>query len=444
MEPQPSPLPPLHLLRVSAPVADGGKRSRSAAPPQETQPRPFSDIFSADIVTIVDRYLAGNDEDVAPLCHQVTAWCIAKGKECTDDTYRQAIGAFGFVPQHDAQPLYPFPASELGGWRTLFLSLCDAFYAATKSSGEHSDTMWRLLSNRLILDHSQGISLDRYTLAYKLLRRDSLTQRALDKFYDALFIVWLTNFAPDQDSKGNLLNRWDKIDMFDDPPFGQSSLLNSPTPFSALWVLLRMRGAQRRPRIEYYPNEIDAPMYEAITEGIRGWRAWTAVVETTKRYLTLGANVFYSQAQQPGMPKLPLPSIEDSVTLLELAVLSRRADLVLLLFKGAASEFAPLRLIGAAQGAEYGSQIMAILSEGLLEGERKDVEAAHAALANAIYENVAEDLSWIDSRISAQELNGVITSIKAFATKIVEEFEDDTTANQFLALAEQLENLSAP
>ena len=125
-------LPPLHLLRMGAPAAVGVKQARSEAQDDDRgQPRSFEDIFNDDILTEVDRYLTGNDEDVASLCMWVTAWCIAKGKKCTDDTYRKAIGAFGFVPERGTQPLPPFPPSSSGGWRTLFLNLCGAFQMTT-------------------------------------------------------------------------------------------------------------------------------------------------------------------------------------------------------------------------------------------------------------------------------------------------------------------------
>lgn len=444
-------LPPLHLLRIDSPAADGVKQARSD---DRGQPRSLADIFNDDILTMVDQYLTGNDEDVASLCRSVTAWCIAKGFHCTDDTYRKAIGAFGFVPERGTQPLPPFPHSSSGGWRTLFLNLCGAFqmtttqFSETETEWHNSKKMWEKLDFTLRTDDSQGINFDWHTTTLELLRRDSLTKRALDKFYDALLEVWLDDsfpFAPVQGMRVGPRSRKTIKDMFDNPDIREGpTLLKGANPFSALWVLLRMRGAKRHLEHGEYINSLDTPMYHAIAEGILDRLPWTKVVEKTKECLALGANVFYSERQWPELPKLPLPDDYDSeyqrVTVLELALLSRRADLILMLFKNGASEFAPLRLAGDSEGSQYGTQVMAILRGGPIQGKKEEVDQALAALTNAIYENLREQ-SMLRRRYFSDKLEQARKSFDAFVADIRADAKHASTAKKFIELIERLESV---
>ena len=442
-------LPPLHLLRIDAPAAGGVKQARSD---DRGQPRSLADIFNDDVLAEVDRYLTGNDEDVASLCKWVKAWCIAKGFHCTDDTYRKAIGAFGFVPERGTQPLPPFPHSSSGGWRTLFLNLCGAFQMTTTQFSEtewhNSKKMWEKLDFTLRTDDSQGISFDWHTTTLELLRRDSLTKRALDKFYDALLEVWLDDifpFAPVQGMRVGPRSRKTIKDMFDNPDIREGpTLLKGANPFSALWVLLRMRGAKRHLEHGEYINSLDTPMYHAIAHGILDQLPWTEVLEETKECLALGANVFYIERRWPELPKLPLPDDYNSeyqrVTVLELALLSRRADLILMLFKNGASEFAPLRLGGDSEGSQYGTQVMAILRGGPLQGKKEEVDQALTTLTNAIYENLREQFV-LRRRNFSDKLEQARKSFDAFVADIIADAKHASTAEKFMELIERSRNV---
>lgn len=417
-----------------------------------------ADRIDRDLLDVITNALADSRCNPVRVCRAVASWCVSHKRPCDDpDVFRRAVAAFGFEPRRGAHWPYPFLS-----WRDFFYHLCEAFAHGSLAGAVHNAPFWSGMKQRLV-----GPSLPRNTEARAMVRTPDLTPRGLDMCYAALYRT-LWDLWPHTGAGGwpgaPRLTHEDREAVWADPEaFGRAAqyqhglpkdalvpVLNKRHPVAALYALLRLRGAHLRSN-DYYTTHLDQPMYDAILDGLAGTREWPQVVERVRDLLERGGDAEYSgpevdldtvnRAWETSFPQLPVggPRGEDAQTtgwisphLLELAILSRQADLILLLMnRGAVVD-------GDAPDAPFGRQVMKILQrDGPLQGPPAIVETALNLLVKSIYDNVFSSLG----HEGEPDLDEVVGDVREFLEGIGTEDGHCATATAFRWLYTELDEL---
>jgi hypothetical protein len=372
--------------------------------------------------------LARGDVDTVEMCNFVTRFCQTAGFPCDDNIYKAAMGVFGWTPGHGNTPAEAFPGrfSPFSTWRSFFVALCDAY--RTDSSAVPND-LWltldkmpdtvREVDGDLWYGIAERTHADNFVVGMKeMMRAEDAPLRFLDQFLIMLY-KWIGKHSRtarmgrsaeiEYDIEG-ALQAWSRGGDLRGNVFSAED-----TAAVAMFIVLWMRGARMNSEW-YYVENFDEPMYKAIVDAIQGQRDWEGVHTQAEAFVEVGGNADYAPHNRNTYPGTPGPSAAlaaraadifrdnsnrsamhaadgDVPTLFELALISRRTVLVLLLLeKGYANISA-----GHGEGANYGQQVMNILSTGGLRGGAQSLrkKAYHLIgeqiLSNAELENQHEN-----------------------------------------------------
>lgn len=258
--------------------------------------------------------LAARDtkEPASTICEWMKNFCRSAGNQdqtCDDQWYRLALAAFGFVPQGTVQGVQPSPPSDSAftSWREFFGALCEAF---------HGREGLRMPQDRQHTGGQPNLERDG-----KLYVDPAMTQRMMDERMTALLLHkmldWDTakfplDFVPYDKERYNSPTKAFYEHM-------EQLIHSSKTPWAALVLLLKMRGAVV-PGLKY--QRLDWDLYAIVVRRKRGELTPLEALNQVRDVLDRGANPkmrttgWRVDAYQPGMATLTEGSEKEIIELL--------------------------------------------------------------------------------------------------------------------------------
>ena len=256
--------------------------------------------------------LAARDtkEPASTICEWMKNFCRSagnQGQKCDDQWYRLALAAFGVVPQGTVQGVQPSPPgdSAFTSWREFFGALCEAFHGSggLRMPQDRYPPVWPGMGSWDWVRDKDNSKLNRIKRRFV---DPAMTQRMMDERLGGVLVsrmsAWNTakfplDFVPYGQEMEPTKAFYEYMEQF---------IRNSKAPWTALVLLLKMRGAVA-PNPKW--RRLDSDLYAIVVLRKYGKLTSLEALDQARDVLDRGANpnvyAYMYEAYRPGMPTVP-------------------------------------------------------------------------------------------------------------------------------------------